>query len=569
VDTVGAVVAQLADAEPAVADMAVRGLAKGWPAKTVPKLDGPTEAALAKLAGRLPPERRALVVRLAAAWGSKQAAGFGAEIAKTLTAKVNDPAARVEDRVAAASELVGHQAGDADLVKKLLDVITPQAPPELGVGIMRAIQSSEAPGVAGLIVDRLPGLTPAVRSAALGTLLARSEWTKAMLAAVDAGKVQISDLSLDQRQGLSEHPDAGIRKAALAALKRGGALPSPDRQKVIEDLIGVIKEKGDPKAGKVAFTAQCAKCHVHTGEGQAIGPDLTGMAVHPKEELLVHILDPSRSVEGNFRVYTAKLLDGRVLQGMLASESRTAVELVDAVGKKHSVLREDIDSLTGSAKSLMPEGFEKQLSRKDLTDLLEFLTQKGKYLPLPLDKVATAVSTKGMFYSEESPQERLALDDWKPRTVEGVPFVLTDPQGDKVPNVVLMYGPEGRLPPKMPKSVALACHTPAKAVHLLGGVSGWGFPYSDAKSVSLTVRLHYAGGRTEDHDLRNGEHFADYIRRVDVPGSKFAFLARGRQQVRYLKVEPKAKEVIEKIELVKGPDGTAPVVVAVTLEMPE
>ena len=38
------------------------------------------------------------------------------------------------------------------------------------------------------------------------------------------------------------------------------------------------------------------------------------MAVHPKEELLVHVLDPSRSVEGNFRVYTAKLLDGRVVQ---------------------------------------------------------------------------------------------------------------------------------------------------------------------------------------------------------------------------------------------------------------
>ena len=85
----------------------------------------------------------------------------------------------------------------------------------------------------------------------------------------------------------------------------------------------------------------------------------------------------------------------------------------------------------------------------------------------------------------------------------------------------------------------------------------------------MTVRLHYADGKTEDHQLKNGEHFADYIRRVDVPGSKFAFAARGRQQVRYLKIEPKAKEQIERIELVKGPDATAPVVVAVTAELPE
>jgi len=120
----------------------------------------------------------------------------------------------------------------------------------------------------------------------------------------------------------------------------------------------------------------------------------------------------------------------------------------------------------------------------------------------------------------------------------------------------------------MPRSVSLPCNTPAKAIHLLGGVSGWGYPYSDAKTVSLTVRLHYAGGKTEDHPLRNGEHFADYIRRVDVPGSKFAFDARGRQ-VRYLKVEPKSTDRIDRIELVKGPDNTAPVVVAVTLELPE
>jgi hypothetical protein len=54
-----------------------------------------------------------------------------------------------------------------------------------------------------------------------------------------------------------------------------------------------------------------------------------------------------------------------------------------------------------------------------------------------------------------------------------------------------------------------------------------------------------------------------------VPGSQFAFAARGRQQVRYLKVEPKLKDPVERIELVKGPDATAPVVVAVTVELPE
>ena len=65
----------------------------------------------------------------------------------------------------------------------------------------------------------------------------------------------------------------------------------------------------------------------------------------------------------------------------------------------------------------------------------------------------------------------------------------------------------------------------------------------------------------------NGEHFADYIRRVDVPKSKLAFLLRGRQ-IRYLAIHPERQEVIREIELVKGPDETAPLVMAVTVEAP-
>src|SRR5205823_8127328 len=132
-----------------------------------------------------------------------------------------------------------------------------------------------------------------------------------------------------------------------------------------------------------------------------IGPDLTGMAVHTKEHLLTEILDPSRSVEGNYRIYTVVTSKGLVLNGLLAAESKTAIELYDAEGKKQTIFRDDIETLTASNKSLMPDGFEKQLDRKQLTDLLEFLTQRGKYLPLMLDKAATIVTTRGMFYGED------------------------------------------------------------------------------------------------------------------------------------------------------------------------
>jgi hypothetical protein len=79
------------------------------------------------------------------------------------------------------------------------------------------------------------------------------------------------------------------------------------------------------------------------------------------------------------------------------------------------------------------------------------------------------------------------------------------------------------------------------------------------------VRLHYADGKQEDHPLKNGVEFADYIRRVDVPGSKFAFALRS-QQIRYLSITPKRHDPIAQIELVKGSDQSAPIVMAVTVE---
>ncbi|MCY2967807.1 MAG: hypothetical protein NT069_29955, partial [Planctomycetota bacterium] len=93
----------------------------------------------------------------------------------------------------------------------------------------------------------------------------------------------------------------------------------------------------------------------------------------------------------------------------------------------------------------------------------------------------------------------------------------------------------------------------------------WGFPIGEKGSVSMIVRLHYADGQKEDHPLKNGEHFADYIRRVDVPGSKFAFDLRGRQ-IRYLAVIPQRGEVIKSIEFVTGTDRSAPIVMSATVE---
>ncbi|MBS0201764.1 MAG: ThuA domain-containing protein [Planctomycetes bacterium] len=566
-ETAPALVASLASARPELVEAILAGMSKGWPKNKPVELSDASDKALVELLTKVPASSRGSLINLALRWGSKSLEAHVVEISKTFLDIASSDKAKDAERIAAARQLIEFRKVDADAPQSLLALITPRSSVELSTGLLDAVGLSESPEVGSAIVAALPALTPSVRPTAIRLLLGRTDWTKSLLDGIEAGRVQLTELSLEQKQSLSNHFDRSIQARARPLMARGGGLPNADRQKVVEELMALTEKTGDAAAGKAVFKKTCIKCHTHSGEGTKIGPDLTGMAVHPKKELLIHIIDPSRSVEGNFRIYTVQTDDGKVYNGLLASESKTAIELIDVEAKKHQILRENIEELVGSTKSLMPEGFEKQHTPQELTDLLEFLTQRGKYLPIPIDKVATVVTTKPMFHDGNHDEQKLIFPDWGPKIFEGVPFVLVDPQGERVSNAIMLHGTNGDKPPRMPRSVSLPCNAPAKLIHFLGGISGWGFPASPAGTPTLTVRLKYADGQIEDHLTRNGEVWADYITRADVPGSKFAYRLRG-QQIRYFAIVPKRPEKIETIELIKGADVTSPIVMAITVEGP-
>ena len=325
----------------------VAGLARGWPKDKPPTLDDETDRALVVLLTKVSPGARAQLVALAGRWGSKAIEAKAGEIAATFLTSAGDDKLAEPARIDAAKRLVDFRPNDPAMVEALLAMITPKTSQVLAIGLIDAAGQSLSPAVGPTLVKKFATLTPIVRNAAVLNLLSRAEWTSAFLDGVEKGDVSLKQLTLPQTQALSVHPDASIASRAKALIARGGGLPDADRQKVIDQVALIALKGGDPAKGKLAFTQQCAKCHTYGGEGGKVGPDLTGMGTHPREELLIHILDPSRSVEGNFVSYTLGTNDGRVITGLLASESKTAVELIDAEGKSFRVLREDIDDFTG------------------------------------------------------------------------------------------------------------------------------------------------------------------------------------------------------------------------------
>lgn len=556
----------LAIGPPAATVAVIEGLLAGWPERQ--PIADPNSLAMDLVAclERTPPEKQLSVLLLARRWGV--VGGVEEAVAKMMAAmkeRLADVDSSEEERLEAARRLA-EISEDGETLAGILASVTPKTSPEYAMRLFNVLERNTSPRMGTALVARWRHLTPGPRRAALDLLLRRPAWTKALLDAMESGIIDRSDLAMDQAQQLLRYPESSIAERARLMLALSNTLPSEDRRKVLADLLPVAKEHGEENLGREVFEKNCAKCHRFNGVGQSIGPELTGIAARTREDILADILDPNRSVEGNFRQYTVATTDGLLRTGLLLSESRTAIELLDSQAEKHVLLRDDIEEMTSSKLSVMPEGFEK-LSRQELASLLDFLTARGKYYPLPLGKAATIVTTLGMFYDRSSPVERLICESWGKKEAFGVPFYLIDPRDDRIPNAILLHGPAGAVSREMPSSVRVPCNAPAKALHLLGGVSGWGFPASPAGTVSMIVRLHYVDGTSEDHPLVNGVHLADYIRAVDVPGSKLAFRLRS-QQLRYLTITPRRADAIKEIEFLKGPDSTAPLVMAVTAESP-
>jgi putative heme-binding domain-containing protein len=139
---------------------------------------------------------------------------------------------------------------------------------------------------------------------------------------------------------------------------------------MIDSYRPVVSMKGDARRGAQVFARVCASCHELAGIGHRVGPDLASLGDKSPESLLVAILDPNRAVEARYVSYVALTKNGLTLTGVLSSETSTTITLVGPEGKEQVILRKDLEELTSSNRSVMPEGLERDLKQQDIADLI-------------------------------------------------------------------------------------------------------------------------------------------------------------------------------------------------------
>jgi putative heme-binding domain-containing protein len=134
----------------------------------------------------------------------------------------------------------------------------------------------------------------------------------------------------------------------------------------------VLKE-ANTKNGRVLFDKHCATCHKLFGEGQSVGPELTGAQRMNLDYLLENIVTPNAIVAQDYRATTFVMNNGRVITGMITQQQGEALTIQTAT-EKLVINKADIESQQQTEKSLMPEGLLDQLTINEIRDLLGYLS---------------------------------------------------------------------------------------------------------------------------------------------------------------------------------------------------
>ena len=110
--------------------------------------------------------------------------------------------------------------------------------------------------------------------------------------------------------------------------------------------------------------------------GQAIGPDLGTVHAWAASDILTSILDPNRSIAHGYDLWSVKLNNGKIVQGIISAETPSAIKLINTEGIETNIARQDIASLTALGMSAMPDDLEKKIDKQQMADLLAYLQQK-------------------------------------------------------------------------------------------------------------------------------------------------------------------------------------------------
>ena len=140
----------------------------------------------------------------------------------------------------------------------------------------------------------------------------------------------------------------------------------------------VLGREGDVRRGRELYWnsthVQCRSCHQVFGNGGDLGPALSNIgSKHGKPELLREIISPSEKIDEKFQASVVETADGRTFSGRVMRRDEQQVELKTIDQERFLFDTEEIEDISPSRVSLMPEQLFRDLDAQEAADLLAYL----------------------------------------------------------------------------------------------------------------------------------------------------------------------------------------------------
>ena len=350
----------------------LRGVREGLAGKKDVKAPAHFSTTFARLRDSANPDIRREVYAVAVLFGDKDAIAV-------LLKRVTDASAKADDRRAAVELLAPRKLPDfAKTLHTLLDE------PALRGTAIRALAGTADAGTPAAIIKAYPKFTPEEKTDAVQTLAARVTFANALLDAVEKGTIPRSDVPVGTARQVLALNDKGVSERLekvwgkiTPVAKERTALMKKWKDILTEDTV----KKADAVNGRVLFTKHCASCHKMFGEGQAVGPELTGSQRSSLDYVLENVLDPSAVVPREYQMVNFGLADERVVGGIVLRETKDAVT-VRTVNDTLTIPTSDIVTRKQTPVSIMPEGLFDAMKPGEVRDLVAYLRAKEQ-VPTP------------------------------------------------------------------------------------------------------------------------------------------------------------------------------------------
>src|SRR6185312_1093327 len=132
---------------------------------------------------------------------------------------------------------------------------------------------------------------------------------------------------------------------------------------------------GDPKAGEALFfgSAQCSSCHMASGRGGFIAPELSTYGQnHSVEQIKSAIVNPAAR-ESIRPLVTATTSNGESYQGIIRNEDNFSLQLQSEDGAFHFLSKADLKTIERGHDSIMPSDYSSRLSAAQLNNIVSYL----------------------------------------------------------------------------------------------------------------------------------------------------------------------------------------------------